>query len=449
MSDRLNAISPLDGRYGNAIKNLSAFFSESALMRFRLKVEIEYLIAIGNEKRIHELGPFSTTEQTRLREIYKNFNSAGAEKVKEIEATTNHDVKAIEYYIQDKVKITLHPWIHFALTSEDVNNLSYSLMWKDGLQQAYLSTLQLVNKELKKLARKYKKSSMLALTHGQPATPTTLGKELAVFCARLDRQIKQIKAHKFLGKFGGATGTWSAHVVAYPKTNWKRFAERLIKSLGLEPNMITTQIEPHDSLAESYHQIIRVNSVLTGLCRDMWSYISRGILAQKKISDEVGSSTMPHKINPIQFENAEGNLCLSSSLLTHLAAKLTISRMQRDLSDSTTLRNQGVALGYSYLALRNISKGLGRITIDKSKLTQELDNHWEVLAEAIQTILRKSGNPDAYEQLKEIVRGQSITAKTVTGFISLLKISNADKKVLMNLTPESYIGLAPKLVDLI
>ena len=418
-------------------------------MRFRLKVEIEYLIAIGNEKRIHELGPFSTTEQTRLREIYKNFNSAGAEKVKEIEATTNHDVKAIEYYIQNKVKMALHPWIHFALTSEDVNNLSYSLMWKDGLQQAYLSTLQLVNKELKKLARKYKKSSMLALTHGQPATPTTLGKELAVFCARLDRQIKQIKAHKFLGKFGGATGTWSAHVVAYPKTNWKRFAERLIKSLGLEPNMITTQIEPHDSLAESYHQIIRVNSVLTGLCRDMWSYISRGILAQKKISGEVGSSTMPHKINPIQFENAEGNLCLSSSLLTHLAAKLTISRMQRDLSDSTTLRNQGVALGYSYLALRNISKGLGRITIDKSKLTQELDNHWEVLAEAIQTMLRKSGNPDAYEQLKEIVRGESITAETVTGFVSLLKISNADKKVLMNLTPESYIGLAPKLVDLI
>ena len=449
MSDRLNAISPLDGRYGNAVKNLSAFFSESALMRFRLKVEIEYLIAIGNEKRIHELGPFSTTEQTRLREIYKNFNSAGAEKVKEIEATTNHDVKAIEYYIQDKVKMALHPWIHFALTSEDVNNLSYSLMWKDGLQQAYLSTLQLVNKELKKLARKYKKSSMLALTHGQPATPTTLGKELAVFYARLDRQIKQIKAHKFLGKFGGATGTWSAHVVAYPKTNWKRFAERLIKSLGLEPNMITTQIEPHDSLAESYHQIIRVNSVLTDLCRDMWYYISRGILAQKKISGEVGSSTMPHKINPIQFENAEGNLCLSSSLLTHLAAKLTISRMQRDLSDSTTLRNQGVALGYSYLALRNISKGLGRITIDKSKLTQELDNHWEVLAEAIQTILRKSGNPDGYEQLKEIVRGQSITAETVTGFISLLKISNADKKVLMNLTPESYIGLAPKLVDLI
>ena len=449
MSDRLNAISPLDGRYGNAVKNLSAFFSESALMRYRLKVEMEYLIAIGNEKGIHELGPFSTTEQTRLREIYKNFNSASAEKVKRIEAITNHDVKAIEYYLRDKVKKTLHPWVHFALTSEDVNNLSYSLMWQDGLQQAYLSTLQLVNKELKKLARKYKKSSMLALTHGQPATPTTLGKELAVFYARLDRQIKQIKTHKFLGKFGGATGTWSAHVVAYPKTNWKRFAERLIKSLGLEPNMITTQIEPHDSLAESYHQIIRVNSVLTDLCRDMWYYISRGILAQKKISGEVGSSTMPHKINPIHFENAEGNLCLSSSLLTHLAAKLTISRMQRDLSDSTTLRNQGVALGYSYLALRNISKGLGRITINKVQMANELDNHWEVLAEAVQTILRKSGKQDAYEQLKELTRGQPINAESLPKFVLELKIPDDDKQTLLSLTPESYIGIAPKLVELI
>ena len=449
MSDRLNAISPLDGRYGNAVKNLSAFFSESALMRYRLKVEMEYLIAIGNEKGIHELGPFSTTEQTRLREIYKNFNSASAEKVKRIEAITNHDVKAIEYYLRDKVKKTLHPWVHFALTSEDVNNLSYSLMWQDGLQQAYLSTLQLVNKELKKLARKYKKSSMLALTHGQPATPTTLGKELAVFYARLDRQIKQIKTHKFLGKFGGATGTWSAHVVAYPKTNWKRFAERLIKSLGLEPNMITTQIEPHDSLAESYHQIIRVNSVLTDLCRDMWSYISRGILAQKKISGEVGSSTMPHKINPIHFENAEGNLCLSSSLLTHLAAKLTISRMQRDLSDSTTLRNQGVALGYSYLALRNISKGLGRITINKVQMANELDSHWEVLAEAVQTILRKSGKQDAYEQLKELTRGQSINEESLAKFVLGLKIPDDDKQTLLSLTPESYIGIAPKLVELI
>ena len=240
----------------------------------------------------------------------------GAEKIKEIEATINHDVKAVEYYIQTKVKKALHPWIHFALTSEDVNNLSYTLMWRDGLKQVYLPALQSVNKELKKLARKYKNASMLALTHGQPATPTTFGKELAVFCARLGRQIDQIKSHSLLGKFGGATGTWSAHMAAYPKTNWTRFAERFIKSLGLTPNLITTQIEPHDSAAESYHQVVRVNSILTDLCQDMWAYISRGILGQKKVAGEVGSSTMPHKINPIQFENAEGNMAVSYTHMT-------------------------------------------------------------------------------------------------------------------------------------
>ncbi|MBT5748202.1 MAG: adenylosuccinate lyase, partial [Candidatus Marinimicrobia bacterium] len=332
----LNNISPLDGRYTNSIKDLSAYFSESALMGYRLKIEIEYLIALGNKKRIKELPPFSKTEQSRLRKIYQNFNSTDAEKIKEFETTTNHDVKAIEYYIQGKVKKSLHPWIHFALTSEDVNNLSYSLMWQDGLKQIYLPTLQSVNKELKKLARKYKGSSMLALTHGQAATPTTFGKELAVFCARLDRQISQIKSHTLLGKFGGATGTWSAHMATYPKVNWIRFASKFIKSLGLDPNLITTQIEPHDSLAESFHQMVRVNSILTDLCRDMWSYISRGILGQKKVAGEVGSSTMPHKINPIQFENAEGNMGIANALLNHLATKLPVSRMQRDLTDSTT-----------------------------------------------------------------------------------------------------------------
>ena len=284
----LNNISPLDGRYANSISILSDYFSESALMGYRLKVEIEYLIALGNEKGIKDLPAFSKDEQSRLRKIYQNFNSAGAEKVKEIEAITNHDVKAIEYYIQDRVKKSLHPWIHFALTSEDVNNLSYSLMWQDGLKNVYLTSLQLINKELKKLAQKYKGSPMLALTHGQPATPTTFGKELAVFCARLDRQISQMKPHTLLGKFGGATGTWSAHVAAYPKLNWTKFAAKFIHSLGLEPNLITTQIEPHDSLAESFHQVIRVNSILTNLCRDMWSYISRGILGQKKVAGEVG-----------------------------------------------------------------------------------------------------------------------------------------------------------------
>ena len=445
----LNNISPLDGRYTNSIKDLSAYFSESALMGYRLKIEIEYLIALGNKKRIKELPPFSKTEQSRLRKIYQNFNSTDAEKIKEFETTTNHDVKAIEYYIQGKVKKSLHPWIHFALTSEDVNNLSYSLMWQDGLKQIYLPTLQSVNKELKKLARKYKGSSMFALTHGQAATPTTFGKELAVFCARLDRQISQIKSHTLLGKFGGATGTWSAHMAAYPKVNWIRFASKFIKSLGLDPNLITTQIEPHDSLAESFHQMVRVNSILTDLCRDMWSYISRGILGQKKVAGEVGSSTMPHKINPIQFENAEGNMGIANALLNHLATKLPVSRMQRDLTDSTTLRNQGVALGHSYLAIQNIIKGLNRITINKTQMVNELNNHWEVLGEAVQTILRKTGKQDAYEQLKTLTQGQSINAESMVEFVAGLKISDDDKRTIINMTPENYIGLASKLVDLL
>ena len=445
----LSNISPLDGRYANSIAELSKYFSESALMGYRLKVEIEYLIALSNEKSINDLPPFSKDEQERLRKIYQNFNLVGAEKVKEIEATTNHDVKAIEYYIQGKVKKSLHPWIHFALTSEDVNNLSYSLMWQDGLKQVYQSSLQLVNKKLKKLARKYKEASMLALTHGQPATPTTFGKELAVFCSRLDRQNSQIKSHILLGKFSGATGTWSAHVAAYPNVNWRRFASKFIKSLGLKPNLITTQIESHDSLAESFHQVVRINSILTDLCRDMWSYISRGILVQKKVAGEVGSSTMPHKINPIQFENAEGNLGIANGLLNHLATKLPISRIQRDLTDSTTLRNQGVALGHSYLALQNILKGLSRITINKVQMSAELNNHWEVLGEAIQTILRKSGKQDAYEQLKSLTQGQSINAESMAEFVSGLKISDEDKQTLLELTPELYTGLSSKLVDLI
>ena len=445
----LSNISPLDGRYANSIAELSKYFSESALMGYRLKVEVEYLIALSNEKDINDLPPFSKDEQERLRKIYQNFNLVGAEKVKEIEATTNHDVKAIEYYIQGKVKKSLHPWIHFALTSEDVNNLSYSLMWQDGLKQVYQSSLQSVNKELKKLARKYKEASMLALTHGQPATPTTFGKELAVFFSRLDRQIGQIKSHILLGKFSGATGTWSAHVAAYPNVNWRRFASKFIKSLGLKPNLITTQIESHDSLAESFHQVVRINSILTDLCRDMWSYISRGILVQKKVAGEVGSSTMPHKINPIQFENAEGNLGIANGLLNHLATKLPISRIQRDLTDSTTLRNQGVALGHSYLALQNILKGLGRITINKVQMSAELNNHWEVLGEAIQTILRKSGKQDAYEQLKSLTQGQSINAESMAEFVSGLKISDEDKQTLLELTPELYTGLSSKLVDLI
>ena len=448
-SHQINSISPLDGRYGNSLKELSTYFSEKALMRYRLLIEVEYLIFLGKEKGIKELSPFSKNQKNNLRKLYENFTDADAKKIKNIEMKTKHDVKSVEYFLQSNLAKKYQPWVHFALTSEDVNNLSYSLMWKDGIKDVYLPSLVQIQKKIKNLAKINKNISMLSLTHGQPATPTTFGKELAVFAARLNRQVDQIKTHKLLGKFGGATGTWSAQIAAYPNVNWIRFASKFIKAVGLSPNTITTQIEPHDSIAESFHQIIRVNSILTDLCRDMWSYISRNVLIQKKVAGEVGSSTMPHKINPIQFENAEGNMGVSSSILIHLSTKLPVSRMQRDLTDSTTLRNQGVALGYSYLALINVLNGLSRITVNKVKIKSELNQHWEVLAEAVQTILRKSGKLDAYEQLKLLTRGKKIDQGAISEFVSSLSIPIEDKEVLLSLTPESYVGLSSKLVEMI
>jgi adenylosuccinate lyase len=446
---QLNSISPLDGRYRNSVKQLSQYFSEKALMQYRLMIEVEYLIALANEKKIKELSNLSDKQKTNLRKLYKNFSDADATQIKSLEKTTMHDVKSVEYFLQSKLPKKIHPWVHFSLTSEDVNNLSYSLMWKDAVKDVYFSSLIQIQKSIKSLAKKYKKTSMLSLTHGQPATPTTFGKELAVFGSRLNRQIDQIKTHKLMGKFGGTTGTWSAQLVAYPNVNWINFATKFIRTLGLNPNIITTQIEPHDSIAESFHQIIRVNTILTDLCRDMWSYISRNVLIQKKVAGEVGSSTMPHKINPIQFENAEGNMGISNAILIHLSTKLPVSRMQRDLTDSTTLRNQGVALSHSYLALINILNGLSRITINQSKIKSELNEHWEVLAEAIQTILRKSGKTDAYEQLKLLTRGKKIDQEVITQFVSSLSISSEDKETLLSLCPESYIGLAPQLAEMI
>lgn len=448
-SHQINSISPLDGRYGNSLKELSTYFSEKALMRYRLLIEVEYLIFLGKEKGIKELSPFSKNQKNNLRKLYENFTDADAKKIKNIEMKTKHDVKSVEYFLQSNLAKKYQPWVHFALTSEDVNNLSYSLMWKEGIKDVYLPSLVQIQKKIKNLAKINKNISMLSLTHGQPATPTTFGKELAVFAARLNRQVDQIKTHKLLGKFGGATGTWSAQIAAYPNVNWIRFASKFIKAVGLSPNTITTQIEPHDSIAESFHQIIRVNSILTDLCRDMWSYISRNVLIQKKVAGEVGSSTMPHKINPIQFENAEGNMGVSSSILIHLSTKLPVSRMQRDLTDSTTLRNQGVALGYSYLALINILNGLSRITVNKVKIKSELNQHWEVLAEAVQTILRKNGKLDAYEQLKLLTRGKKIDQGAISEFVSSLSIPIEDKEILLSLTPESYVGLSSKLVEMI
>ena len=449
MYNQLGALSPLDGRYASSVKELNGFFSEAAVMRYRVYIEIEYLIALSFEKKIEEF-PALTKEQIEdLRKIYRSFDMESAKHIKEVESETNHDVKAVEYYIQQKTEKSFHPWIHFALTSEDVNNLSYSLMWQHGLKQVYIPQLKSVHNELKRLAKRFKKAPMLSMTHGQPATPTTFGKELAVFCSRLNDKIQLLKNQKLSGKLSGATGTWSAHLSAYPKVNWPRFSSRFIKSIGLKPNLITTQIEPHDSLVESYQCVHHINSIMKDLCTDMWLYISRGILGQKKVAGEVGSSTMPHKINPIQFENAEGNIGISNAMFSYLAEKLPISRMQRDLTDSTTLRNQGSALGYSFLALKNVLKGLSRITIHKHKMSAELDNHWEVVSEAIQTILRKHGQSKAYEQLKELTRGEAISRKVLADYILELDIPKEDKDMLLSLTPQTYTGVASKIFDLL
>ena len=452
MSDPLKNISPLDGRYSKSIETLSDYFSESALIKYRIKVEIEYLIHLSRQKEVKELDPISDKDIKRFQKIYNSFSIEDAKRVKAIEVATNHDVKAVEYFIREKLekmnKKRLFPWIHFALTSEDVNNLSYSLMWQDGMRNVFLSQFHEVIKKLNTIAKQFSTTAMLSLTHGQSATPTTFGKELAVFVHRLNRQFEQMKKQQLQGKFGGATGTWAAHYTAYPKMDWLNFSKKFIRSLGLDPNLVTTQIEPHDSVVESYHSMIRVNNILIDLCRDIWSYVSRGILKQKRVPGEVGSSTMPHKINPIQFENAEGNLGLANSILGHLSNKLPISRMQRDLTDSTTLRNQGIAMGYSYLACKNILKGLKRITVNKPGMKRELNSHWEVLAEAVQTVLRKSGSDNAYEQLKNMTQGETVTSESIIDFVKLLRIPEEDKKRLSELTPEEYIGIAPKLVSL-
>ena len=452
MSDPLKNISPLDGRYSKSIETLSDYFSESALIKYRIKVEIEYLIHLSRQKEVKELDPISDKDIKRFQKIYNSFSIEDAKRVKAIEVATNHDVKAVEYFIREKLekmnKKRLYPWIHFALTSEDVNNLSYSLMWQDGMRNVFLPEFHEVIKKLNTIAKQFSTTAMLSLTHGQSATPTTFGKELAVFVHRLNRQFEQIKKQQLQGKFGGATGTWAAHYTAYPKMDWLNFSKKFIRSLGLDPNLVTTQIEPHDSVIESYHSMIRVNNILIDLCRDIWSYVSRGVLKQKRVPGEVGSSTMPHKINPIQFENAEGNLGLANSILGHLSNKLPISRMQRDLTDSTTLRNQGIAMGYSYLACKNILKGLKRITVNKPGMKRELNSHWEVLAEAVQTVLRKSGSDNAYEQLKNMTQGETVTSESIIDFVKLLRIPEEDKKRLSELTPEEYIGIAPKLVNL-
>ncbi len=449
----LTNISPLDGRYKKDVQELSLFFSEQGLIKYRLKIEIEYLIALSSDPAFIAVKPLSSAKQAQLRKIFKQFDSTAAKAVKKIESRTNHDVKAVEYYLRNKLKGTrleyLTPWCHFALTSEDVNNLSYSLMWQDSITFITLPLLKKIHSGLRQRARRYRDKSLLSLTHGQSASPTTFGKELGVYAVRLKRQIEFLRKHVLLGKFGGATGTWGAHVIAFPKVNWQEFSRRFISGLGLSPNLITTQIESHDSLVESYQCLIRVNNILKDFCRDIWMYVSRGILIQKNIAEEVGSSTMPHKINPIQFENAEGNLGMSNAILGHFVDKLPVSRMQRDLSDSTTLRNQGVALGHALLAFKNILNGLNRISFNATFAQEELNEHWEVLTEALQTILRKTGKADAYEKIKAFTKGQHLSKKKWLEIIASLELQDSEKELLMNLSPASYIGLASKLVELV
>ncbi len=452
MPDQLNSISTLDGRYNKEASILSNYFSESALMRYRVMVEVEYLISLSKEKKLVDLPLISKNVQNSLRKIYQKFDTISARRIKKIESQTNHDVKAVEIFISEKLKkmnkTNLVPWLHFGLTSEDINNISYSMMWKDGTKNVYLDKLNTIIKAIKDLASKHSKEAMLSLTHGQPATPTTFGKEMAVFYYRLNKHYKLLKELELEGKISGATGTWAAHFLAYPNIDWLKFSNKFVKHFGLKHNPLTTQIESHDSLAEQYHLLSRVNSVLIDFSNDMWFYISRGILIQKIVSGETGSSTMPHKINPIHFENAEGNCGLANSLLIHLANKLTISRLQRDLSGSTVIRNQGVALGYCVIALNNLIKGVGRVKINKQRTKNELNNHWEVLAEAVQIILRKNGDSDAYEKIKELTRGETISKNNIQKIISSLDISHDDKNTLMKLTPGGYTGLSSVLAKL-
>lgn len=449
----LYAISPLDDRYKNQLHEVGNFFSEYALARYRIRIEIEYLIALGQEKNVSGIVPLSIHNAHELRKLYREFNDRALAEIKSIEDTVKHDVKAIEYYIRKKLEGTplsnYIPFIHFGLTSEDINNLAYTLMWKEALEKLYIPLLHECTKKLHSFAKAHKNQSMLGMTHGQAATPTTLGKEYAIFFVRLQRQLEQLKNHTFFGKFNGATGTWGAQAICYPNVDWLNFSNTFIGSLGLTPNNYTTQVENRDSLAESYQIITRINTILLDVCRDSWFYIGRGVIGQKKKQGAVGSSTMPHKVNPINFENAEGNIGLANAFLTFFVEKLPVSRMQRDLSDSTVLRNQGVALAHSMLAVIQISKGLDRIEANSEYCEFELNAHWEVLGEALQSMLRKYGHSNAYEIVKEKTQGKKMTRKDYLTLLQSLPIHKQDKIILSQLTPSTYTGLAVKLVDML
>ena len=446
----ITAISPIDGRYAQKVSSLQDCFSEYALIKNRVLVEIYWLKALAQEKGIEQCRALSGGEESQLDSIINGFDISEAEKVKEIEKTTNHDVKAVEYYLKDQITGTsleeLSEFIHFACTSEDINNLAHGLMLKNGLGVLLSSQKALID-QLDIFSNEWISIPMLARTHGQTASPTTVGKELSVFSDRLCRQYQQTLSIKLLGKMNGAVGNYNAHLAAYPNVDWSALSKNIIENkLGLNQNIHTTQIEPHDYMAELFDVISRFNSILLDLNKDIWTYISMAYFGQKTIKGEVGSSTMPHKVNPIDFENSEGNLGLANAIFNHLSSKLPISRLQRDLTDSTVLRNMGVGFGYSLIAYNSTLKGFGKLKLNENILAIDLENAWEVLAEPIQTIMRKHGIEKPYEKLKELTRGKDgINKKAIIMFIENLDIPEKDKKFLIELSPQTYIGNAAEI----
>ena len=440
-----NNISPLDSRYANKISDFRENFSESALIKIRFEIEIEWILFLCN-KLPKTFKPLSKTSIEKIINFKNKFDNKSVLQIKKIEATTNHDVKAVEYFIRDyfkkdKVLSSYIHLIHFGLTSEDINSLSYAVMIKKGIS-LYVNEITTLNKVLKSYSKKWANVAFLARTHGQPASPSTLGKEFKVFAARLDREILLLKSIKPLAKFSGATGNYHTFAVVDNKIKWSQINKKFINQFSINQNPYTTQIEPHDWIAETCHSLIRINNIMIDLCQDSWIYISNDIFALKLLKNEVGSSTMPHKVNPIDFENAEGNFGISSALLDFFANKLTKSRHQRDLSDSTVLRNIGLGFGYSALAIKSTNNGLNKITPNKEVIDTELNNNWEVLTEAVQTLMRYEGIPDAYEQLKILSRGSKLDQESYINFINSLKISNDSKNKLLNLKPSLYIGNA-------
>ncbi|NNE60914.1 MAG: adenylosuccinate lyase [Woeseia sp.] len=446
----LRALSPVDGRYADKVHGLRDVLSEFGLIRYRVLIEVRWLQWLADQPQVEELAPLSPVMKDVLNGIADNFTADDAEEVKRIEAKTNHDVKAVEYFIRERLGAgadakKLHDFIHFACTSEDINNLAYALMLRQARDEVVTAEMKQLEMTLGSLVTEFADLAMLSRTHGQTASPTTVGKELANVLARLQRTRRQWSDVEIRGKFNGAVGNFNAHSVAYPEVDWPTVCGDFVASLGLDPNHHTTQIEPHDWTAEYAHALVRYNTVLLDFCRDTWGYISLGYFRQRAAKDEVGSSTMPHKVNPIDFENAEGNLGMASALLSHFAIKLPVSRWQRDLTDSTVQRNFGVALGWLLIALESVKKGLGKLHADQAVIAADLDDSWEVLGEAIQTVMRRHGIENPYEKLKALTRGQDVTEDILRSFVEALEIPDDAKQRLLALTPAAYTGLASQL----